>query len=157
MTQPEVDYTLVLRRRGYRMTPQRAIVLAALGRQDGHIPLDEILRQVQERSSTMTRTTISRTLEFLSQEGLVYSAELSGQKVYEIARCPHHHLLCRQCGALLTLPPEAVEPILAGLKSAYGFTVRPIHLILTGYCRSCGEPLDDAPALSQPQLAPQPT
>jgi Fur family ferric uptake transcriptional regulator len=140
MSQERMDYGTLLRRRGFRMTPQREIILDAIGAGHGHTAFDEIFARVQARSPAMNRATLYRTLEFLRQQQLIFSAEIGGQTVYEIARDePHHHLVCVNCGTTEELPHEEVKPFFDQLERQHGFSVRTNHLALFGLCRSCRE------------------
>src|SRR5947209_17329813 len=117
MSEQRTDYASLLRRRGFRMTPQREIILDAIGQGHGHTAFDEIFARVQARSPAMNRATLYRTLEFLRQQQLIFSAEIGGQTVYEIARDePHHHLVCVNCGATEELPHEEVKPFFGQLE-----------------------------------------
>ena len=59
-----------LRARGYRVTPQRQLVLEAVARLD-HATPEEIGAQVQQTASGVNISTIYRTLELLEQIGMV--------------------------------------------------------------------------------------
>ena len=132
------DYTTLLHQRGYRMTPQRQLILEAIGAGHGHTTFDEIFARVHARASAMNRTTLYRTLDFLSQQGLIFSAEIGGQTVYEIAGPElHHHLVCVNCGATEELPHAAVKPFFDKLERERDFAVLTNHLALFGLCRQC--------------------
>src|SRR5258708_35267 len=111
MVNPHIDYGSLLRHRGFRMTPQREIILDAIGAGHGHTSFDEIFARVQARSPAMNRATIYRTLEFLRQQELVFSAEIGGQTVYEIAAGElHHHLVFANSHPLQQLLPPESKP-----------------------------------------------
>src|SRR5215467_5080008 len=115
-----IDYGALLRQRGFRMTPQREIILEAIGEGHGHTSFEEIFGRVQARTPVMNRATIYRTLEFLRQQQLIYSAEIGGQTVYEIAASqPHHHLVCINCGSTEELPHAEVKPFFDQLERAH--------------------------------------
>jgi Fur family ferric uptake transcriptional regulator len=138
MVNPHIDYGSLLRHRGFRMTPQREIILEAISAGHGHTSFDEIFARVQARSPAMNRATIYRTLEFLRQQELVFSAEIGGQTVYEIAAGEmHHHLVCINCGAIEELHHEEVKPFFEQLERAHQFHVLTNHLALFGLCRNC--------------------
>ena len=59
-----------LRARGYRVTPQRQLVLEAVARLDNATP-EEIGAQVQQTARGVNISTIYRTLELLEQIGMV--------------------------------------------------------------------------------------
>jgi Fur family transcriptional regulator, ferric uptake regulator len=138
MSDQRTDYGSVLRRRGFRMTPQREVILDAIGQGHGHTAFDAIFARVQARSPAMNRATLYRTLEFLRQQQLIFSAEIGGQTVYEIAQDePHHHLVCIHCGSTEELPHEDVKPFFDQLERERQFTVLTNHLALFGLCRNC--------------------
>ena len=58
------DWRTQLRERGYRLTPQRELILAAVERL-GHATPDEVLAAVREQSSAVNVSTVYRTLEVL--------------------------------------------------------------------------------------------
>lgn len=138
MTDQRTDYATLLRHRGFRMTPQREMILDAIGQAHGHTAFDEIFARVQARSPSMNRATLYRTLDFLRQQQLIFSAEIGGQTVYEIAReGPHHHLVCVNCGATEALPHEEVKAFFDQLEREHEFKVLTNHLALFGLCRNC--------------------
>jgi Fur family transcriptional regulator, ferric uptake regulator len=132
------DFVSLLHERGFRMTPQREIILDAIGQGHGHTDFDEIYARVQARSPAMNRATLYRTLEFLTQQRLIYSAEIGGHTVYEMAQDhPHHHLVCINCGAVEELPHDEVKPFFDQLERDHQFAVLTNHLALFGLCRNC--------------------
>ena len=78
MSEQHTDYASLLRQRGFRMTPQREIILDAIGQGHGHTDFDEIFARVQARSPAMNRATLYRTLEFLSQQRLIFPPRSAG-------------------------------------------------------------------------------
>jgi Fur family transcriptional regulator, ferric uptake regulator len=62
----------VLRDQGYRITPQRQLVLEAVNTL-GHATPEELLSEVQKTAAAVNLSTIYRTLEVLEQVGLGYS------------------------------------------------------------------------------------
>src|SRR6476469_8500777 len=64
-----------LRARGYRVTPQRQLVLEAVARLD-HATPEEIGAQVQQTARGVNISTIYRTLELLEQIGMVTRTHL---------------------------------------------------------------------------------
>jgi len=126
--------------RGFRITPQREMVLASLHHIDGHATVDEIYARVQARSSSVDVSTVYRTLELLKEFRLVASIDLGdGQHRYELLTVhgPHHHLHCRSCGRLTRLECDEVQPLMNQLAQAYGFQAELDHLIIPGFCQEC--------------------
>src|SRR5262249_62231188 len=67
---PVREWDEQLRARGYRVTPQRQLVLEAVARLD-HATPEEIGAQVQQTARGGNISTIYRTLELLEQIGMV--------------------------------------------------------------------------------------
>ena len=65
-----------LRARGYRVTPQRQLVLEAVAQLD-HATPEEIGAQVQQTARGVNISTIYRTLELLEQIGMVTHTHLT--------------------------------------------------------------------------------
>ena len=94
-------HTLIadLRRRGYRITPQREMVIQAIAHTSSHMTAEEIFAQVQTRTQAINLATIYRTLEMLVEEGLATSVDLGGDQIVyaSVNHGPHVHLVCRAC------------------------------------------------------------
>ena len=134
----QTDWQERLRAQGYRLTPQRELVLAAVERL-GHGTPDEILHAVREHSEAVNISTIYRTLELLEELGLIRHTHLSDKApTYHSTAGPEHvHLKCRGCGEVVDAAPELFSPMLESLDSAHGFTVDLGHLTVFGTCRKC--------------------
>jgi Fur family transcriptional regulator, ferric uptake regulator len=134
----QVDWQDELRARGYRLTPQRQLVLEAV--QDlEHATPDEILAHVRERASGVNISTIYRTLELLEEIGLVTHTHLShGAPTYHSSAVPPHvHLVCRSCKTVYDVDPQAVQPLVDRLHDDEGFETDVAHLTVFGLCQKC--------------------
>ncbi len=134
------DWQTLLREKGYRLTPQRELVLSAV-EELGHATPDEVLGRVRERASAVNISTVYRTLELLEQLGLVRHTHLTDRApTYHSTATPTHvHLVCRECQAVLEATPEELEPMTTMLRERHGFTVDVGHLTVFGTCRRCSE------------------
>src|SRR5688572_28768315 len=107
----EQDWQDRLRSRGYRLTPQRQLVLEAVSGL-GHGTPEEIATSVRRTASGVNISTVYRTLELLEELGLVQYTHLGhGAPTYSVATDHDHvHLVCRDCGGIDEAPPELVSP-----------------------------------------------
>lgn len=139
MTHYTVDYASLIRERGHRLTPQREMVLDALCGIEGHATADVVVERVQARSAAVDRSTVYRSLDFLTQLGLANTSEIDGTRVYELAigQPAHHHLLCQRCGVQIDLDHRVFDRLLEDIRAATGFDVQADHLILPGVCAAC--------------------
>ncbi|HEX6246559.1 MAG TPA: Fur family transcriptional regulator [Nocardioidaceae bacterium] len=132
------DWQATLRERGYRLTPQRELVLRAVDRL-GHATPDEVLAAVREESQAVNISTVYRTLELLEELGLVRHNHISDRApTYHSTATPDHvHLVCRGCGAITEVAPEIITPMTDTLEREYGFATDIGHLTVFGMCREC--------------------
>jgi Fur family ferric uptake transcriptional regulator len=124
---------------GYRLTPQRQMILDVLYEAGDHCTPEEVYQLVQSKSSAINRTTVYRTLEFLVSLGLVTTAHMQGnQTIYEVAsEQPHHHLVCQQCAHVEVIDHEMIASMFAHLEQLSGYKINTDHLVLFGLCPHC--------------------
>jgi Fur family ferric uptake transcriptional regulator len=127
-----------LRAKGYRVTPQRQLVLEAVTNLE-HATPEEICAEVQRTARGVNISTIYRTLELLEELGLVKHAHLGhGPPNYHLAADAEHiHLVCRECGTVNDVDPEAAAGLAGRLEGAFGFETDVHHLTVYGRCRDC--------------------
>ncbi|MBA2324486.1 MAG: transcriptional repressor [Pseudonocardiales bacterium] len=136
--QTGADWQAELRARGYRLTPQRQLVLEAVG-EIGHATPEEIASSVRRTASGLSISTVYRTLELLEDLGLVRHSHLGhGAPTYSLAAQDDHvHLVCRSCEGVQEVPAEFVGEVVARLAAEEGFAVDVGHSTLFGRCREC--------------------
>ena len=127
-----------LRSRGYRVTPQRQLVLEAVASLN-HATPEEIAARVQQTAKGVNISTIYRTLELLDSLGLVAHTHLNhGAPTYHLAtEAGHVHLVCQDCGKIDQASAEAIAPLTAALDDRHGFEVNVSHLTVFGRCQDC--------------------
>lgn len=133
------EWQAELRSRGYRLTPQRQLVLEAVG-ELGHATPEEIATAVRRTASGVNISTVYRNLELLEEIGLVRHTHLGhGAPTYSVAGNDDHvHLVCRDCDGVEEASTEVVADVVARLAAEKGFTVDVGHVALFGRCRVCG-------------------
>ena len=127
-----------LRGSGYRLTPQRQLVLQAVNAL-GHGTPDEICARVRETADGVNISTVYRTLELLEELELVTHTHLGhGAPTYHSTGEPEHlHLVCRDCGAVEEADIELAQPLSDLLSEAHGFDVDLTHFAIFGRCSRC--------------------
>lgn len=127
-----------LRRRGFRLTPQRLAILEVVDASHGHLSAAEIYERASLKVPGLTEATIYRTLDFLVEQGLALIAHVgSGRIVYETAAESHHHLICRKCGGTLAIDHHDLEPLYQHLESLTRYRLDSSHLTFFGLCPAC--------------------
>jgi Fur family transcriptional regulator, ferric uptake regulator len=132
------DWRSTLRERGYRLTPQRELILDAVDTL-GHATPDEVLAEVRKHSEALNVSTVYRTLEVLEELGLVRHAHLSDRAptYHSVRDHEHFHLKCRNCHRVISVDPEVLEPLLARLRADHAFEADVGHLTVFGTCQEC--------------------
>jgi Fur family ferric uptake transcriptional regulator len=132
------DWQSTLRAKGYRLTPQRELVLNAVEKL-GHATPDEVLAAVREESRAVNISTVYRTLELLEELGLVRHAHITDRApTYHSTATPEHvHLVCRECSNVIEVAPEVIEPLVRTLHDRHGFITDVGHLTIFGTCADC--------------------
>ena len=130
-----------LREKGYRLTPQRQLVLEAVTTL-GHATVEDVLGEVRRTASGVNITTVYRTLELLEEIGLVTHVHLQhGSPTYHATDVgsEHVHLVCRGCNRVIEAPVDIAQPVVREASRRHGFTVDVTHLAVFGLCRECVE------------------
>ena len=129
----------MLRKKGYRLTPQRHMILSVIQEADEHLSIDQILERVQERNPYVSLSTVYRTLEPLRELGLVRENHLPGEQPhYETAESTeHHHLVCRRCRTIIHLEDNLLGNLHEQLQQQYAFHGLTLDLVAAGYCDAC--------------------
>jgi Fe2+ or Zn2+ uptake regulation protein len=129
----------LVRDRGGRVTTsRRAIIDALLSAPDHHVTAQALAERVQASHPDIHASTVYRTLDTLTELGVVEHTHLGhGATVYHLTDERHQHLVCERCGAVVEVPLRAFDPLVTELRATYGFTVHPEHVALVGRCRAC--------------------
>ena len=130
-----------LRKNGHRVTPQRVMILQVMREHGGHVSAEEIYQRLHGEHPYVNRSTVYRTLEMLSKEGIVTVTDLGKGRVhYELhSDEPHHHLVCQNCGKVEELDHTLLEPLQTALLRKYKFKANIEHFAIFGLCNKCQE------------------
>jgi len=132
-------YAEALRGKGYRLTPQRVMVLAALGKREGHMSVEELYEQVRRQYAYIDLATVYRSLQLLTKLHLVAEIRTGTTSRYELVHPEqrHHHMVCEECSAAFDLPPHYLDDLKARLVQEVGFEPHMEHFSLSGLCSKC--------------------
>ena len=128
-----------LNEKGYRMTPQRMMILTVIENTQEHISAEEIFVKVLATYPHVNISTVYRTLELLKKLGLVTETDLgSGRFRYHPAeKGHHHHLICTECGNITDLDETELFPLQESLHAKYKFNADMKHMAIMGKCNKC--------------------
>ena len=129
-----------LRSAGFRLTPQRVMILSAIASSSGHMTAENIHERVKKSYPFIDIATVYRTIQLLKRQRLLVEIDLgSGAYQYELTQDQrHHHIVCRECGTTLDIDHHRfLEPVRVALKQEYEFEADLDHFAIFGICSSC--------------------
>jgi len=130
--------TARLRAAGYRLTPARLAVLAVIETSHAHLTPSLILDEAKVHAPQIGRATVYRTLELLTELGVLRPIYLGDGGVYFIrAEGGHHHLVCTGCGQVIEFDECAAGEMIQELQERFGFQIDSHLLEFHGRCQEC--------------------
>jgi Fur family ferric uptake transcriptional regulator len=133
------DILSKLSKQGYRLTPQRMMILSAIENSDDHISAEEIHAQIVAKYPQINISTVYRTLELLKRLNLVTETDFGEGRVryHQRGKGHHHHLVCQECGAIIDLDESIFKPLQEALLLEHNFIADLRHLAIHGRCVRC--------------------
>ena len=128
-------------KKGYRLTPQRMMVVEALHSKESHISAEEIFEQLKAKYPYANISTVYRTLELLKGLGLAAEIDIGDGllRYHAIENGRHHHLVCNKCGKMIELSESELFPLEKSIMKNQGFKTDLTHLAIFGLCSGCQE------------------
>lgn len=129
-----------LRRKGYRLTPQReAVIKTLLENPNQHLTAEDIYVMVRKSHPEIGMATVYRTLDLLSKEKIINQLSSGeGQCRYELeSQTQRHHLVCLKCGQITEVNIQLLEKMQEALAAEHGFQIVGHLLKFYGYCAQC--------------------
>jgi Fur family ferric uptake transcriptional regulator len=128
-----------IRAHGGRITPARRAVLAAiLDAGQHHFTAADVLAAVEQAEPPPDRATVYRTLELLTEIGLLKPLQLNGEAiVYHRTDHRHGHVLCGVCGAITEVSEQALIDFASTLQRQTHFTIDVDRVAVSGTCERC--------------------
>jgi Fur family ferric uptake transcriptional regulator len=128
-----------LKAKGYKLTPQRMMVLEALHEAEEHITAPEIYSRVRLKYPWINKSTVYRALELLKKLDLVTETELGGDRLFyhHAEKGHHHHLICQNCQQVIDVNEDIFASLEDTLRRKYKFQADLRHLAIRGHCLRC--------------------
>jgi len=98
-----------LREKGVRPTRQRMEIGELLLASPRHMSADQILQELREKGSRLSKATVYNTLNLLSREGIVREIAVDPERmVYDSTSHAHHHFYNVDTGELTDISQDDV-------------------------------------------------
>ncbi len=133
------EIVAVLRRHGYKLTPQRRVIIRTIASTQDHLTPAEIYEKVHQDHPNFGLVTIYRTLDMLAKLELICELHAGGScHSYTIsAREHHHHLICSNCGKVVDFTGYDLGELEQRLSLETGFEIEDHLLEFIGLCQAC--------------------
>lgn len=126
-----------LRKRGWRITPQRRAVAEVLSGEHVHLTAEQIFESARTIVPEISLATVYNTLrELVAMNEVLEVVPGGGPLRYDpnIER-PHQHLSCLSCGELLDVYPTGQGRLALG--DEHGYEIVGVAITFQGYCPHC--------------------
>ena len=130
----------ILKRQGYKLTPQRRAVLNTVAASHDHLTPAAIHDKVRQEHPNIGLVTIYRTLDILANLGLTCEVHSGGNCRSFVLRRPqehHHHLICSDCGTVADFTDCDLSELAHRLSRETGFQIEGHLLEFSGHCHNC--------------------
>ena len=142
-----------LHQAGHKVTPQRMAIIKIVLNSPEHLTPTAIYEKVHKIDAKIGEVTVYRTLNILSELGLVCLLH-TGDNSHSYVASPtehHGHIICSDCGRVVNFTNCNLKELEERLSSETGFAIKEHHLDFFGRCQECiknAKPGTDKDALS---------
>jgi Fur family ferric uptake transcriptional regulator len=129
-----------LRQAGHKVTPQRVVIIKTVIESTELLTPSALYERVRQVAPEVGEVTVYRTLNILSELGMVCVVHTGENTHSYISRPPEHHdhLICSECGKVVNFTDCNVFNLEKRLVSETGFTIQDHRLDIYGKCQECG-------------------
>ena len=139
------ELSVVLRNKGFRLTPQREKILDIFFDlpEGEHLSAEDLHTLLRQESADISLATSYRTLKLLASVGVLRELDFAeDHKHYELTRNPedpHHHIICVECGGTEEFESPEAFRLAVALAKTKQFQLVDVQLKLFGFCSICQE------------------
>ncbi len=136
------ELTSALKDAGFRLTPQRTAICAALAAREDHPTAQSIHEELKQQYESLSLTTVYQTLDSLVRIGAIRSLGTAGDDSvhYEPNIEPHINLACLTCHRIRDLESEAVRELEREVSEATGSKVLSGRVVYYSDCLLRADP-----------------
>ena len=126
-----------------RNTVQRSLVLEAVNKLHCHATADEVYEEIIKEHPSISKATVYRNLNLLSEMGKIHRLELPGSADhFDHITTNHCHVKCEVCGRVFDVDMDYVSGLEKGIRDNHGFDFKGYDIIFRGICPECKKQRD---------------
>jgi Fe2+ or Zn2+ uptake regulation protein len=136
--QPPVASADLLRQHGLQVTAQRVAVLRAVSGR-AHSTAEDVAEVVRGEIGAISRQAVYDVLGALVEKGLVRRIQPARSPARYEARVDdnHHHLICRDCGAIVDVDCSVGAAPCLHAADDHGYEIDEAEVVFWGRCPGC--------------------
>lgn len=119
-----------------RNTDQKRVVLQCIDCL-GHATMEQVIENVHEIDSSISKSTIYRNVSVLLAENIIKKFKMNQVEVYETIKEKHYHFMCKECGRITDLDAKELDQRLSNLKDIEGNQIEEVEIYFSGICKDC--------------------
>lgn len=121
-----------------RNTMQRSLVLEAVNNLSCHATADEVYNIIRQKHPHISRATVYRNLNLLSDLGEIRKLALPGGAYrFDHLDYDHYHARCTKCNKIVDIEMEFIDDLEKNIKNKIGFDLNGHDIIFKGICHEC--------------------
>ena len=135
-----IDEMLVkLKKRDFRITPQRLAILKILAASEGHPSVDDIYQEVKVEFPTTSLATVYKTISLLKELNEVLELSFpDGSNRYDGNNpVPHPHAICVKCKKIMDPELMNIDALTEEMSRKTGYKIFYHELEFFGLCPEC--------------------
>ncbi|AIF52207.1 Fur family transcriptional regulator [Pelosinus sp. UFO1] len=129
-----------LKDKGYRITPQRRVIIEKIVHTAGLLTAAEIWNLVRQEYNDIGLDTIYRNISMLTEMGILIPISGTGKEStrYELAHANHHHhVVCVKCGQAVCIDYCPINQEFIEMLRMNGYELIRHNVELLGLCTDC--------------------
>lgn len=121
-----------------RNTIQRTLVFETVNKLQNHAAADEIYDAIISEHPNISRATVYRNLNLLSEMGEIRKLEIpGGPDRFDHCVDNHCHVKCERCGRLFDVDMDYISGLESNIRDTRGFDFTGYDIIFRGICPDC--------------------
>lgn len=140
------DIDELLKQSGLKSTNQRKAILQILEQRELPATADDVYLELKERAIAANLSTVYRTMETMSECGLIKKLGIVGEDkaYYEFFKVMHRHfLICLGCKKMIPIQGCPLKGYEKTLEEKTDYKISGHRLDIYGYCPECKKRQND--------------
>lgn len=133
-------YKSRLREAGYKLTHARITTMQVIHELGGHCTSAEVVDAVADRDESIGRASVFRTLDLLTQLGIIRPTYIQSSMTPQYVILPdghHHHVICTNCGTVIEFDDCGLSSLTKKLQETYNLQITGHLLEFYARCADC--------------------